>query len=98
MVVTKSGRGIHQDEKTSDDVPTIGSKNQTEQKQEGVKKGGKEDNVSMWPVFIIGICVICVAYEVGVLLGGGNIILTTAQSTESDASIDIDTVSNIRCV
>ena len=97
MVVTKSGRGIHQDEKTSDDAPTISCKKQTEQKQKGVKKGGKEDKVSTWPVFIIGICVICVAYEFGVLLGGGN-ILTTAQSTESDASIDIDTDSNIRCV
>ena len=97
MVVTKSGRAIHHDEKTSGDAPTIGCKKQTEQKQEGVKKGGKEDKGSMWPVFIIGICLICVAYEVGVLLGGGN-ILTTAQSTESDASIDIDTVSNIRCV
>ena len=90
MVVTKSGR---------DDAQTIGCKKQTEQKEQGVKKGGKEDKVSMWLVFIIGICAICcVAYEVGVLLGGGNSILTTAQSTTESDAVNIDTVSNIRCV
>ena len=89
MVVTRSGR---------DDAQTIGCKKQTEQKKQGVKKGGKEDKVSMLLV-IIGICAICcVAYEVGVLLGGGNIILTTAQSTTESDAVNIDTVSNIRCV